>query len=109
MEMRYFWVCDQVKRGIENVEYHPGQECLADYPSKHHDPRHHIKVRPIYQHERDLPIFLPQAMKPSNLRGCVGHIPGKYKRSLPMPVIQQAVQRLSSAQPLLLTIRLLMT
>ena len=27
MEMRYFWVCDQVKRGIANVEYHPGQEC----------------------------------------------------------------------------------
>ena len=65
MEMRYFWVCDQVKRGIANVDYHPGKEFLADYPSKYHDTCHHRKVCPIYHHEKDFQLFLPRAMKPS--------------------------------------------
>ena len=29
MEMRYFYSCDQVKRGNFNVQYHPGLECLG--------------------------------------------------------------------------------
>ena len=97
IEMKYFWVCGQVKCGVAKVEYHPGQECLADYPSKHHDARHHQKVRPIYQHEKNSPLALERALKPSDLRGCVGSIPGGYKRSSPMPVIQRAIQRLASA------------
>jgi hypothetical protein len=97
IEMKYFWVCGQVKCGVAKVEYHPGQECLADYPSKHHDAKHHQKVHPIYQHEKNSPLALEQALKPSDLRGCVGSIPGGYKRSSPMPVIQRAIQRLASA------------
>ena len=108
MEMRYFWVCDQVKRGLAKIEYHPGQECLADYPSKHHDARHHRKVRPIYQHEKNSPLALERALKPSDLRGCVGSIPGRYKQSSPMPEIQQAIQCLASTRHLPLAYRLLM-
>ena len=33
--MRYFYICDLVKHGIVNVKWHPGQENLADYESKH--------------------------------------------------------------------------
>ncbi len=44
MEMRYFWVADQVENKIINVSWHPGAECLADYPSKAHPPSHHQKV-----------------------------------------------------------------
>ena len=108
MEMRYFWVCDQVKRGLAKVEYHPGQECLADYPSKHHDARHHQKVRPIYQHEKNSPLALERALKPSDLRGCVGSIPGGYKRSSPMPEIQRAIRRLASTRHRPLAYRSLM-
>ena len=31
MEMRYFYSCEQVRRGNFNVQYHPGLECLVNY------------------------------------------------------------------------------
>ena len=52
MEMRYFYSCDQVKMGNFNVQYHPGLECLGDYPSKNHIIAHHQDVRPIYLHTK---------------------------------------------------------
>ena len=48
MEMRFFWVTDQVKNGVMDIQWHPGQENLADYTSKHHDNKHHQIVRPWY-------------------------------------------------------------
>ena len=33
MEMRYFYSCEKVRRGNFNVQYHPGLECLGDYPT----------------------------------------------------------------------------
>ena len=36
MEMRYFWVTDQVHRKILDIIWQPGAENLADYFSKHH-------------------------------------------------------------------------
>ena len=32
MEMRYFYSCEQVRRGNFNVQYHPILEYLGDYP-----------------------------------------------------------------------------
>jgi hypothetical protein len=72
MEMRYFYICDQVKNKEFDVRWHPGQENLGDYASKHHEGRHHKEVRPIYLHEQDSPTLLPRALRPSALRGCVG-------------------------------------
>ena len=86
MEMRYFYACDQVKRKIFNVAWHPGREILGDYPSKHHSEAHHIHVRPLYVHMRNSPRYLPRAMKPSDLREYVG-IKGKtyaQRQCLPM-------------------------
>ena len=71
MEMRYFWVCDQVKNGHVAVYWYPGLENLADYLSKHHEDSHHIKVRPIYLHTKHSPRLLQRALPPSVLRGCV--------------------------------------
>jgi hypothetical protein len=36
MEMRFFWVADEVFEGKFNIKYYPGKEYLADYQSKHH-------------------------------------------------------------------------
>ena len=72
MKMRYFYSCEQVRRGNFNVQYHPGLECLGDYPSKHHSTAHHQKVRSIYLHTKESPLFLPRSPKPSDLRGCIG-------------------------------------
>ena len=72
MEMRNFYICDLVKHGILNVKWHPGQENLADYASKHHDAKHHKTVRPLYLHEINSPRERLRAMNPRGLRGCVG-------------------------------------
>ena len=53
MEMRYFYSCHQVKRGNFDVQWHPGLECLGDYPSKHHITSHHQKGIPIYLHTKN--------------------------------------------------------
>jgi hypothetical protein len=41
MEMRYFWVSDKIALDAYDVRWHPGQENLADYQSKHHAGSHH--------------------------------------------------------------------
>ena len=50
MEMRFFLVTDQVALGRFNIQWHPGQENLADYFTKHFEAIHHIAVRPWYLH-----------------------------------------------------------
>ena len=71
MEMRFFWVTDQVKSGVVDVQWHPGQENIADYTSKHHDSNHHQLVRPWYIQEDKSPRVLTRAAKPSAMQGCV--------------------------------------
>ena len=97
MEMRYFWVCDQVKNGHVAVYWYPGIENLADYLSKHHEDRHHIKVRPIYLHTRHSPRLLQRALPPSVLRGCVGKLAGGYMRGRPLPTIPKTSTHYASA------------
>jgi hypothetical protein len=48
METRYFLVCDKVAQDAYNVKWHPGQENLVDYQSKHHPGVHHTAVRSWY-------------------------------------------------------------
>ena len=93
MEMRYFYNCDQVKMGNFNVQYHPGLECLGDYPSKHHIIENHQNFRPIYLYTKELPLFLPRAPKPSDLRGCVGKTLAGYKHGRPLPVLPRSRSR----------------
>jgi hypothetical protein len=44
MEMHYFWVWDKVAQGAYAIRWHPGQENLADYQSKHHIGAHHRAI-----------------------------------------------------------------
>ena len=85
MEMRYFWVSDKIAQDAYNVKWHPGQENLADYQSKHHTGAHHQAVRPWYLHEQSSPLVLPRASRPSTLKGCVGTLPQGYIRNVPLP------------------------
>ena len=85
MEMRFFWVTDQVKHGHFDVQWHPGQENLADYFTKHFDGKHHQEVRPWYLHTTNSPRYLPRAAAPSTLKGCIGTLPNGYIRSAPLP------------------------
>ena len=85
MEMQIFWVTDQVHRQVFDVRWHPGQENLADYFTKHFDTQHHIAVRPWYLYNIFSPMVLPRAATPSSLRGCVGTLPNGYVRSATLP------------------------
>ena len=99
MEMRFFWITDQVKRGFFDVQWHPGQENLADYFTKHFDGKHHQEVRPWYLHTDKSPRILPRAAAPSTLRGCVGTLPNGYIRSAPLPRLQAVPVRHAARVP----------
>ena len=79
MEMKFFWVGDK----IAQVKWHPGQENLADYQSKHHIGAHHTAVQPWYLHLENSPRVLPRprAARPSTLKGCVGTLKDGYVRN----------------------------
>jgi hypothetical protein len=85
MEKNFFWTTDQVALGNFNVTWHPGQENLADYFTKHFDAKHHQTVRPYYLHMHNSPSTLPRALAPRTLKGCVGTLPDGYIRSAPLP------------------------
>jgi hypothetical protein len=70
MEMRYFWVIDQVTHKQVRVLWHPGLENLGDYVTKHHGPKHHQHTRPYYTQQSNSPRHLSRALAPSALRGC---------------------------------------
>jgi hypothetical protein len=78
MEMRYFWVGDKVAQDMYTLSWHPGQENLADYQSKHHLGSHHQAVQTWYLHQDNSPRFLPWALRPSALKGCVGTLKDGY-------------------------------
>ena len=87
MERRCFWVTDQVKNGVMDIQWHPGQENLADYTSTHHDSKNQQILRPWYIQEENSPRVIPRAAKPSALRGCVGTVSNGYNRTCPLPRI----------------------
>jgi hypothetical protein len=85
MDMRFFCVGDKIAQEMYKLRWHPGQETLADYQSKHHAMSHHIIVRPWYLHMENSPRFLPRAQKPSALKKCVGTLNDGYIRNVPLP------------------------
>ncbi len=93
MEMRFFWIGDKVAQEMYDLQWHPGQENLADYQSKHHVESHHRFVRPWYLHMANSPRVLPRADRPSALKGCVGTLKDGYIGKVPLP----RVPRIQSA------------
>ncbi len=85
MEMCFFWISGKVTQNMYSLAWHPGQENLADYQSKHHMGHHHVAVRPWYLHMEISPCFLPRAQTPSALKGCVGTLDDGYLRKVPLP------------------------
>ena len=85
MEMRFFWMADQVKMGNVDVQWHPGQENLADSFTKHFAGMHHREVRLWYLHKKNPHRCLPRAAAPSTLRKCVGTLANGYIKSVLLP------------------------
>ncbi len=83
--MRCFWVGDKVAQDMYALSWHPGQENLVDYQSKHHIGFHHIPVCPWYLHQEDSPCILLRALRPRALKGCVGTLKDRYLCKVPLP------------------------
>jgi hypothetical protein len=83
MEMRYFWLLDREVQKLFSFKHHPGEEILADYPSKAHTAAYHRQVRPLFLHMKNSPRLLMRANKmPSERRGCVKKPEHTYLRSI---------------------------
>ena len=93
MEMRFFWITDQVKRGFFDVQWHPGQENLGDYFSKHFVGQHHAAIRPWYMLTPLSPRVLPRAQTPSAPRGCAGTLYNGHLRSVPLSRVRRTQSR----------------
>jgi hypothetical protein len=89
MEMRFFWIGDKIAQEMYALKWHPGQENLADYQSKHHIGSHHTAVRPWYLNLENPPRVLPREKWPSALKGCVGTLKDGYICKLPLPQAPQ--------------------
>jgi hypothetical protein len=87
--MRFFWVGNKVAQDIYDISWHPGHENFSDYQSKHHIGAHHRQVRPWYLHQAGSPRFLPRAVAPSTLKGCVGTLKDGYIRRVLLPRVPQ--------------------
>jgi hypothetical protein len=85
MEMRFFWIGDEIAQEMYALKWHPGQENLANYQSKHHIGLHHTAVWSWYLHLENSPRVLPRAKRPSALKGCVGTLKDGYIRKVPLP------------------------
>ncbi len=76
-------------QNIYEICWHPGQENLADYQSKHHTGAHHRNVCPWYIHQENSPRVLPRVVAPSTLKGCVGFLKDEYIHNVPLPRVPQ--------------------
>jgi len=88
MEMRYFWVVDQVTHQHVRVLWYPGLENLGDYVTKHHGAKHHQHARPYYTHQSNSPRHLTRALSPSALRGCANPAPVTQQSRMPLPRVR---------------------
>ena len=77
MDMRMHWIRDRIQQGQFKVYWKPGQQNLADYPTKHHSGSHHKKVRPIYLHEGDT--------SPSTVQGCIEIMEEAHRKTIARP------------------------
>ncbi len=87
--MRFFCIGDKVAQDMYQIAWHPGQENLADYQSKHHMGPHHVAIRSWYLHRENSPRYLPRAERPNTLKGCVGTLKDGYIHKVPLPRVPQ--------------------
>ena len=92
MEMRYFWLLDQIAQKNFAYIYQPGQENLGDYHTKPFNGKEMIRKRPYYVHENNSPRYLLRAQLPRTRQGCVNSKWDSYINA-PLPIIPQGKTR----------------
>ena len=66
IDMRFYWIRDRIKQDQFHISWAPAHTNLGDYPSKHHSPIHHKRMRPFFVHNDSSPDTIP-----IDMRGCV--------------------------------------
>jgi len=92
IEMIYFWLLDCTAQEICTFIYAPGQEILADYPTKHHTADIHQHVLPYYLQQANSPVQLKRTSKSSARQGYVETLEDGYHKKISLtrvPAINQ--------------------
>ena len=63
IDMRFYWLKDRQSQNQFKIFWEKGKNNLADYPTKHHSPAHHKRVRPVY--------LYVEGKSPKTLQGCI--------------------------------------
>ena len=63
IDVRFYWLRDQVQQGQFYVYWESGKHNLADFYTKHHPPNYHKRMRPIHSYV--------QGLSPESLQGCI--------------------------------------
>ena len=71
LDMRWYWLKDQVKLGHFRVYFKPGAENKADYFTKVHSLTHHLQARFAYLHQMN-----------TVMRGCVDNAISNVRKKL---------------------------
>ena len=89
INMRYFWIIDQVQNLSVHICWAPGLENLTDYFTRHHIAAHHICIQPYYLHMPSSPCVLPKAPTPQDLQGCIKPPNLSYLAKTPLAKIRR--------------------
>ena len=85
--MRYFWLLDQETQKYIKFCYRPGQENLADYPTKHHIAAVNEHMCLYYIQIDRSPTVLHDASKPSTTQWCDEILGDPYLKKVSLPRI----------------------
>jgi hypothetical protein len=85
MDMRFYWVRDQIAQKHYIVYWEPGGENLADCFTKHHSPTHHKEMCHQYVHNKLVPMirFNAAALKHSTRACCFSYSQSTHKELNP--------------------------
>ena len=81
MDMRFYWLRDQVKQKHFHIHWKHSYLNLGDYVTKHHPTKHHQAVRSTYVCN----TVLPDAPKPPIALPCKGELKTKPVPAKPLP------------------------
>ena len=87
IDMRFYWLQDQIEQGQFRIYWETGETNLADYFTQHHQRSNHRRIRPGYVSNKH---------SPSSLQGCI-ELLKQCTRPQMRPQVQLEVQHAVTA------------
>ena len=86
IDMRFYWIRDHSDQGQFHIYWAPGSKNLGDYFTKHHLPKHHWLMRPVFLHTKQSPATRFQ-------QGCVDS-PNQSNPEVTRRIVRPAIRQL---------------